>query len=96
MFPPAKLTGVEVEGFRLYPTGHSRYDTAAGYIAALSYTCFVVGNSSTSATASTTSSGRLLLDNLTASNHRGNLYFPGRTIRIPIAVFDGAANKPSS
>ncbi|HNV27160.1 MAG TPA: hypothetical protein PKI21_12860, partial [Nitrospira sp.] len=27
-FRPFTLTGVDVEGFRLYPTGHSRYDAA--------------------------------------------------------------------
>ena len=43
-FRPAKLTGVELEGFRLYPTGHSRYDAASGYIAALPGSTFVVGD----------------------------------------------------
>ena len=40
-FRPAKLTGVDVEGFRLYPTGYSRYDAAAGYVADLPQTSFV-------------------------------------------------------
>ena len=41
---PAKLTGVDVEGFRLYPTGYSRYDAAAGYIEDLPQTSFVVAD----------------------------------------------------
>lgn len=40
-FRPAKLTGVDVEGYRLYPTGYSRYDAAAGYVADLPQTSFV-------------------------------------------------------
>lgn len=43
-FRPAILTGVDVEGFRLYPTGYSRYDAAAGYIADLPQTSFVVAD----------------------------------------------------
>lgn len=43
-FRPATLTGVDVEGFRLYPTGYSRYDAARGYIAGLSQTSFLVAN----------------------------------------------------
>lgn len=43
-FRPAKLTGVDVEGFRLYPTGYSRYDAAAGYITPLSHTSFVIAD----------------------------------------------------
>lgn len=43
-FRPATLTGVDVEGFRLYPTGYSRYDAAAGYIANLAHTSFVIAN----------------------------------------------------
>jgi hypothetical protein len=38
------LTGVDVEGFRLYPTGYSRYDAACGYVAPLSQTSFVVAD----------------------------------------------------
>jgi hypothetical protein len=40
-FRPAKLTGVDVEGYRLYRTGYSRYDAAAGYVADLPQTSFV-------------------------------------------------------
>ena len=43
-FRPAALTGVDVEGFRLYPNGYSRYDAAHGYIAELPQTSFVVSN----------------------------------------------------
>lgn len=43
-FRPAILTGVDVEGFRLYPTGYSRYDAAAGYITDLPQTSFVVAD----------------------------------------------------
>ncbi len=43
-FRPAALTGVDVEGFRLYPTGYSRYDAAAGYIEELPHTSFVIAN----------------------------------------------------
>ena len=43
-FRSAKLTGVELEGFRLYPTGQSRYDAASGYIAAFPGSTFVVGD----------------------------------------------------
>ncbi|MBI4001468.1 MAG: hypothetical protein HY348_06765 [Nitrospira defluvii] len=43
-FRPATLTGVDLEGFRLYPTGYSRYDAAAGYVADLPHTSFVVAD----------------------------------------------------
>ncbi|MBA5869027.1 MAG: hypothetical protein GDA68_03330 [Nitrospira sp. CR2.1] len=43
-FRPATLTGVDVEGFRLYPTGYSRYDAAAGYIADLPQTTFLAAD----------------------------------------------------
>ncbi|MBS0170948.1 MAG: hypothetical protein JSR62_11385 [Nitrospira sp.] len=43
-FRPAALMGVDVEGYRLYPTGYSRYDAAAGYIAGLPHTSFVVAD----------------------------------------------------
>ena len=43
-FRPAKLTGVDVEGYRLYPTGYSRYDAAAGYVADLPQTSFVTAD----------------------------------------------------
>ncbi len=43
-FRPATLTGIDVEGFRLYPTGYSRYDAACGYIAPLPQTSFVVAD----------------------------------------------------
>lgn len=43
-FRPARLTGVDVEGFRLYPSGYSRYDAACGYIAQLPHTSFVVAD----------------------------------------------------
>ncbi len=46
-FRPSILTGVDVEGFRLYPTGYSRYDAAAGYVADLPHTSFVVADYST-------------------------------------------------
>ncbi len=38
------LTGVDLEGFRLYPTGYSRYDFATGYAADLPHTAFVVAD----------------------------------------------------
>ncbi len=43
-FRPAQLTGVDVEGFRLYPCGYSRYDAAAGYVENLPHTSFVVAD----------------------------------------------------
>lgn len=43
-FRPRTLTGVDVEGFRLYPSGYSRYDAAHGYIAELPRTSFLVEN----------------------------------------------------
>lgn len=43
-FRPARLTGVDVEGYRLYPTGYSRYDAAAGYVADLPQTSFVTAD----------------------------------------------------
>lgn len=43
-FRPARLTGVDLEGFRLYPSGYSRYDAASGYVADLPHTAFVVAD----------------------------------------------------
>lgn len=43
-FRPAKMTGVDIEGFRLYPSGYSRYDAAAGYVADLPQTSFVTAD----------------------------------------------------
>jgi len=43
-FRPSTLTGVDVEGFRLYPTGYSRYDAAAGYITDLPQASFVIAD----------------------------------------------------
>ncbi len=40
-FRPSKLIGVEVEGYRLYANGYSRFDYAQGYIADLPNTQFV-------------------------------------------------------
>lgn len=43
-FRPARLTGVDLEGFHLYPSGYSPYDTAAGYVADLPHTAFMVAD----------------------------------------------------
>ena len=43
-FRPGILTGVDLEGFRLYPNGYSRYDSATGYVADLPHTAFVVAD----------------------------------------------------
>ena len=43
-FRPTTLTGVDVEGFRLYPTGYSRYDAAHGYLAGIPQASFVIAN----------------------------------------------------
>lgn len=43
-FRPRRLTGLEVEGFRLYPNLYSRYDYAESYIRGLPDTEFVVGD----------------------------------------------------
>lgn len=32
---PSRLTGIEIEGYRIYPDGHSRHDYAQHYLAAL-------------------------------------------------------------
>ncbi|MBX3235290.1 MAG: hypothetical protein KF814_03980 [Nitrospiraceae bacterium] len=39
---PARLVGVDLEGYRLYPSGYSRYDAAAGYLTDLPDTTFCV------------------------------------------------------
>lgn len=43
-FAPVDLTGVEVDGHRLYSNSYSRWDYAQGYIAALPQTSFYVGD----------------------------------------------------
>jgi SAM-dependent methyltransferase len=43
-FRPARLVGVEVEGYRLLRGGHSRIDHAAGHLAQLPSAEFVVAN----------------------------------------------------
>lgn len=43
-FRPTALTGLEVEGYRLYPNFYSRYDYAQAYIRDLLNTRFVVGD----------------------------------------------------
>jgi hypothetical protein len=43
-FEPARLVGIEVEGHRLYPNGHSRWDAALGYISQLARTQFVAAD----------------------------------------------------
>jgi len=39
---PARLTGIEIEGYRIYADGHSRHDYAQSYIAALPETRYRV------------------------------------------------------
>lgn len=43
-FHPSALTGVEVEGHRIYANGYSRWDYAQGYVQGLPQTSFVVSN----------------------------------------------------
>jgi SAM-dependent methyltransferase len=43
-FLPRSLVGVEVEGYRLFRNGHSRFDYAAGYLASVPGAEFVVAN----------------------------------------------------
>lgn len=43
-FLPATLTGVEVEGHRIYYNGYSRYDYAQGYVQNLPQTTFVIAD----------------------------------------------------
>ncbi len=43
-FRPSSLTGVEVEGYRIYANGYSRWDYARGYVQGLPQTSFVVSN----------------------------------------------------
>ncbi len=43
-FLPAALTGVEVEGHRIYYNGYSRHDYAQGYVRDLPQTSFVVAD----------------------------------------------------
>ena len=43
-FHPTKLTGIEVEGHRIYFNGYSRWDYACGYIQDLPNTEFVIGD----------------------------------------------------
>ncbi|NOT23343.1 MAG: hypothetical protein HOP22_11575 [Nitrospiraceae bacterium] len=41
-FRPKRLIGVEVDGYRLYRNGHSRWDYALGYLRGLSHAAFEV------------------------------------------------------
>jgi hypothetical protein len=43
-FRPSALTGVEVEGYRIYANGYSRWDYAQGYVQGLPQTSCVVSN----------------------------------------------------
>lgn len=43
-FHPTSLTGVEVEGYRIYANGYSRWDYARGYVHELEQTRFVVAD----------------------------------------------------
>ncbi|MFO0708046.1 MAG: hypothetical protein U0412_14465 [Nitrospira sp.] len=43
-FVPAALTGIEVEGHRIYYNGYSRWDYAQGYVRTLPQTTFVVAD----------------------------------------------------
>ena len=43
-FRPDRLTGIEVEGYRLFRDGRARIDYAAGYVAGLANTQFVVAD----------------------------------------------------
>lgn len=43
-FRPSALTGVEVEGYRIYASGYSRWDYAQDYVQGLPQTSFVVSN----------------------------------------------------
>ncbi len=43
-FRPTELTGIEVEGHRIYFNGYSRWDYACGYIQDLPNTEFVIGD----------------------------------------------------
>ncbi len=43
-FRPTTLTGIEVEGYRIYPNGYSRWDYAQGYVQGLPRTKFVVAD----------------------------------------------------
>lgn len=43
-FRPSALTGVEVEGYRIYANGYSRWDYAQDYVQGLPQTSFVVSN----------------------------------------------------
>jgi SAM-dependent methyltransferase len=43
-FRPARLVGVEIEGYRLFRGGHSRSDYAAGYLARMPTAQFVVAD----------------------------------------------------
>lgn len=43
-FRPRRLTGIEVEGYRLFKDGHTRLDYALGYIERMSNTRFVVAD----------------------------------------------------
>jgi hypothetical protein len=46
-FRPQRLTGIEVEGHRLYRDGHARCDYAAGYLEALPGARFIVADYTT-------------------------------------------------
>lgn len=43
-FQPSSLTGIEVEGYRIYANGYSRWDYAQGYVQDLERTRFVVAD----------------------------------------------------
>lgn len=43
-FVPSSLTGVEVEGYRIYYNGYSRWDYAQGYVQNLPQTTFVIAD----------------------------------------------------
>jgi len=43
-FQPAELTGIEVEGYRIYSNGYSRWDYAQGYVKDLPGTKFVAAD----------------------------------------------------
>jgi hypothetical protein len=43
-FTPAALTGVEVEGYRIYYNGYSRWDYARGYVQSLPQTTFEIAD----------------------------------------------------
>lgn len=44
LFRPSSLVGVEVDGYRLYPNGYSRWDAAQGYLSAIPQGRYVVAD----------------------------------------------------